>query len=132
MSSHRPYTRPMRHWWLRDPYFVSYMIREATALLVAIYALVLLAGLVRLGQGEAAWNGWLEALQSPLSIAFHMVILATFVYHAWSWFRIMPKTMPILFIGERRVPQQTITIVGLVAATVTCLIVLGLALGVVS
>ena len=132
MSAHRPYTRPMRHWWLRDAYFVRYMAREATALLVAVYALILLVGLVRLGQGEAAYNGWLLALQSPLSIGFHMVILATLVYHAWSWFRIMPKTMPMLFVGDQRVAQQTITMVGLVAAVVTCLLVLGVAWGVAS
>ena len=43
------------------PVFVEYMIHEGTALFVAAYAFTLLVGLVRLGQGEAAWNGWLEA-----------------------------------------------------------------------
>jgi fumarate reductase subunit C len=122
----------MRHWWRRDPYFVRYMAREATALLVAAYALVLLIGLLRLGQGEAAYAGWLQALRSPWSVAFHAVVLATFAFHTWSWFRIMPKTMPILFVGERRVPQQAITVAGLVAAGFTCVVLLALAWGVAS
>jgi fumarate reductase subunit C len=28
------YLRPMRGWWRRDPFFVRYMVREATALAV--------------------------------------------------------------------------------------------------
>ena len=132
MSERRPYRRSMRRWWLRDPYFARYMAREATSLLVAAYALVLLVGLVRLGQGEAAYAGWLQALRSPLSVAFHVVVLATFCYHTWSWFRIMPKTMPILFLGERRVPQQAITVAGLAAAAGSCLVLLALAWGMTS
>ncbi len=36
MSARRPYVRPMTGWWRRDPFFVRYMIREATALMVAL------------------------------------------------------------------------------------------------
>src|SRR4051812_31576391 len=110
--STRPYTRSMKSWWTRDAFFKAYMAREATALFVAAYALILLVGLVRLSQGEAAWARWLKALQSPFSIALHLVLLATFLYHTWSWFRIMPKTMPPIFIGEKRVPADIITAAG--------------------
>ncbi len=123
MSS-RPYVRPMRGWWMRDSFFVVYMAREATAVFVAAYALVLLVGLVRLSQGEAAWNGWLEALRSPFSLLFHLAVLATFVYHTWSWFRIMPKTMPLIFVGGRRLAPALITGIGLLAAIVACAAVL--------
>ena len=118
MSGRLPYKRPMRGWWLRDPYYVHYMAREATAVFVAAYAVVLLVGLWRLSEGQAAYEGWLRALQSPLSLLFHGVVLATFVYHTWSWFRIMPKTLPLLYVGGRRVPQAAITAAGLVAAVV--------------
>jgi fumarate reductase subunit C len=57
------------------------------------------------------------------------VVLATFIYHTWSWFRIMPKTMPILFLGGRRVPQQAITITGLAAAVCACSVLLAVAWG---
>jgi fumarate reductase subunit C len=105
------------------------MAREITALFVAAYAVVLLVGLVRLSQGEAAYNGWLQALKSPLSLAFHLVVLATFVYHTWSWFKIMPKTMPMLFIAGKRVQQETITGTGLAVAAVACLAVFFIAWG---
>lgn len=123
MSS-RPYVRSMRGWWTRDAFFMVYMAREATAVFVAAYAIVLLVGLVRLSQGEAAWNGWLESLKSPGSLVFHFAVLATFVYHTWSWFRIMPKTMPLIFVGGRKLGPAVITGAGLAGAVVACLAVL--------
>ncbi len=123
MSSQRPYVQSMDGWWKRNAYYIHYMAREATAVFVAAYALVLLVGVVRLSQGEAAFNGWLQALKSPLSLAFHLILLATFVYHTWSWFNIMPITMPLIFVGGKRVQPRTITATGLVAAVIGCLAV---------
>jgi fumarate reductase subunit C len=111
----------MDGWWRRDAYIVRYMAREVTAVFVAAYAVVLLVGLVRLGQGKEAYEAWLQALKSPLSLVFHLILLATFVYHTWSWFNIMPKTMPILFVGGKRLQPRVITGTGLAAAVVACL-----------
>jgi fumarate reductase subunit C len=101
-SVRRPYVRPMQGWWKHNPFFVRYMVREVTSLAVWIYALILTFGVMRLGQGEAAWNGWLEAMKSPLSLMLHLVLLVSMVVHTYSWFEIMPKTMaPIVVNGER-------------------------------
>ena len=124
MSNRRPYVRSMDGWWKRDAYFIRYMAREVTALFVAAYAVVLLVGVLRLSQGQAAFEGWLQALKSPLSLVFHLILLATFVYHTWSWFNIMPKTMPIMFVGGKRVQPGTITGTGLAASVIACLAVL--------
>ena len=83
---------------------------------MAAYALVLLAGVVCLALGEPAWNAWLAAMKSPLSIVLHVALLVGMLCHAWSWFDIMPKTMPLMFVGGRRVAASTITRAGLVAA----------------
>ena len=116
MNGRRPYMRSMNGWWRRDRFFVRYMIREATALIVAAYALVLLAGVACLAQGEAAWNGWLAQMRSPVSIVLHVLMLAVMLYHTYSWFEIMPKTMPPMFVGGKRVTAATITMSGLAAA----------------
>jgi fumarate reductase subunit C len=101
-SVRRPYVRPMAGWWTRNPFFVRYMVREVTAVAVWIYALILTVGVFRLGQGEAAWNGWLDAMKSPLAIFMHLVLLIGMALHTYSWFEIMPKTMaPIVVNGER-------------------------------
>ena len=117
----KPFVRPMTRWWRRDPYFVRYMWREATSLAVAAYAVVLMVGVWRLAQGQAAFDGWLQALRSWPSIVFHLVLLAAMVLHAVSWFEIMPKTMPMLFLGGERVAAATITRAGLAAAAAAAL-----------
>ena len=118
MSARRPYVRPMAGWWRRDPWFVEYMLHEATAPAVAAYALILLIGLFRLAQGEVAWMQWLAFLGSPLSLALHGVLLLAFAYHAWTWFRIMPRTLPPIRFRGVRVAASTITRIGLAAALV--------------
>ena len=124
----RPYVRPMAGWWLRDPFFVRYMIREVTALAVLVYAIVLMVGVARLAQGEAAFDGWLQALRSPLSLLLHAVLLVAFVVHAHSWFEIMPKTMPLIFVQGKRLAASTIQRSGWAATVVVTVIVFALAL----
>jgi len=116
----------MQGWWRRDPFFVRYMWREATALAVLVYAIVLTVGVVRLAQGEAAWNRWLDALQTPASMLLHVVLLIAFVIHAKSWFEIMPKTMPMMFIGGERVSGTAITRSGWAATVIASVVLFGL------
>ncbi len=120
----KPYLRPIRGWWKRDPYYIRYLAMEATSILIALYALMLLFGLLRLGQGEAAFNSWLEALQSPLSVVLHGLLLLAFAYHSYSWFEIMPKTLPAIYWRGVKIPQPVITRIGLVAAVVLNLLVI--------
>jgi fumarate reductase subunit C len=124
MAVRHPYVRPMQGWWKRNPYFMRYMAREATAIFVVAYALILLAGLVRLAQGEAAFAQWRDGLRSPWSIAFHIVLLGVFAYHTWSWFRIMPKTLPPLVVAGRRLTPGAITVSGLAASVIASLVLL--------
>jgi fumarate reductase subunit C len=127
MAIRRTYVRPMDGWWRRDPFFLRYMAREVTSVFVVAYALILLAGLIRLSQGEEAFGDWLDGLASPASVAFHVVLFAVFAYHTWSWFRIMPKTMPPVVVGGKKLSRETVTNLGLAAAGVASVVVLLLA-----
>jgi len=121
------YVRPMQGWWRRDPFFMRYMLREVTAFAVLAYAIILAVGVLRLSQGEAAFNGWLEALRSPGSILLHFVLLGSMIVHSQSWFEIMPKTMPMMFVGGKRVEGATITRIGLIATFVVTVATLAIA-----
>lgn len=116
MAVRRTYVRPVAGWWRTNPFFLSYMAREVTAIFVAAYALVLLAGVVRLSQGPAAFDEWQDGLHSPLSIGFHFLLLAVFAFHTWSWFNIMPKTLPPIVVGGCRLSAAAITMLGLLAS----------------
>jgi fumarate reductase subunit C len=122
-----PYVRPMQGWWQRNPFFVRYMVREATAVAVAMYALVLTLGVVCLAAGEAAWNGWFDAMRTPWSIGLHAVLLVAMVVHAKSWFDIMPKTMPMIVVGGRRLSAEAITRGGWAATGLACALLFALA-----
>ena len=97
------------------------------ALAVLAYAVVLTVGVVRLAQGEAAWNGWLGALRTPASLLLHLVLLLAMLIHAKSWFEIMPKTMPPLIVGGRRIAASTITRAGWAAAVLASLVLFAFA-----
>ena len=113
MSRRRPYVRPIdRFWWAHPPY-LGHTLREATGLAVAGYGLVLLAGVICLARGEAAYTAWLNFLASRWSLALHLVFLAAMVLHVLTWFQIMPKTMPRMVIRSEAVPQRYVTAVGL-------------------
>jgi fumarate reductase subunit C len=116
--SRKPYVRPMAGWWRRDPFFIRYMAREATALFVTAYAVILLVTLGRLAQGRASFDAWLAIQRSAPMLAIHAVLLAAFAWHTVTWFAIMPKTMPPLAIAGRKLAPGLITGAGLAAALV--------------
>ena len=126
MSKRKPYVRPMAGWWKKNPYYVEYMIHEGTALFVTAYALILLVGVYRLAQGEAAWNAWLEALKSPLSIIAHVVLLVAIFYHAFTWFKLFPLTMPPIIVGGKRLAPNVVVNGGWTAGVVAAIALLGL------
>ena len=123
------YRRPMAGWWKRDAFFGVYMLRELTAVGVAIYAFVLATGVVCLAAGEGAWNGWLAAMRSPWSLLLHGLLLVSMIEHARSWFWVMPKTMPYLYIGGRRVAPESIRRAGWAAALLAPVAIYGLVRG---
>jgi len=113
----------MQGWWRRNPYFTRYMIREGSSVFLAIYALILLVGLLRLTQGEAAYEAWRQALTSTPSILFHWLALLTVGYHAYTWWVVAPKTAPDLRIGGRPFPEAVITVGGIIATLATSVFV---------
>lgn len=122
-----PYVRPMAGWWKRNPFFMAYMLRELTSVAVLAYAVVLAVGLVRLSQGPAHWNSYIEAMTSPLGIALHLLILMSMLIHTKSWFEIMPKTMPPVMIRGKAIPGTTITRLGWLASVVAFAVMMVLA-----
>jgi fumarate reductase subunit C len=119
----KTYVRPMSGWWRRNPFYLWYMLREASSVFITAYAALLLWGLARLAQGKPAFDAWIEALRSPLLIALHVVALVLVIYHAWTWFKVMPKTMPFISLGGRRVADRAIVASGVAAAIAVSVII---------
>jgi len=112
------YVRPMEGWWRRNPYYVRYMIMEATSVIVAIYAVILLVGVWRLYQSQAAYEGWLAAQRQPLSVTLHGFMLLAMIYHAYTWWKVLPKTLPLIHIGGKPVAGLLLSTTGWTATLV--------------
>jgi fumarate reductase subunit C len=121
----------MDGWWKKNPYYIEYLAHEGTAVFIVLYSIILTIGLICLSQGEAAWNGWLEAMKSPLSVILHLVLLVAIAYHAFTWFKLFRLTLPPVVIGGRKVDPSLIVrggwTAGIGAAVVSFIIVWGLA-----
>ena len=115
MARVKTFVRPMQGWWRKNPFFVRYMIRESSSVFLGIYAVILLVGLLRLSQGEAAYEAWRTALTHPLSILFHWLALLIVSYHAYTWWKVAPKTAPDVRIAGRAIPEMLITGGGILA-----------------
>ena len=104
----RPYVRKIpKFWWLGQRRYTIYMVRELTCLFIGAYVVVILVGLFRLSQGPAAYGAYLDALQGPFAIAFHLLALVFALFHMATWFGLTPKALP-LRLGERTVPGTAI------------------------
>jgi len=106
--SRRPYLREEGLSWIfRHPRYLRYMTREFSCLFIGAWTLMLVWALKQLSDGPEAWAAFLAWLQSPLSIAFHVVALAFAAYHSYTWFNLTPRALP-LQIGGEFVPDAAI------------------------
>ena len=105
------YHRPVSNtWWLKRKTYILFMIRELTSVFVAGYCIFLLVLVYKLTQGADAYGNFMAALQSPISVALHLITLIFVLYHTITWFNLTPKIL-VLYRGEDQIPQ------GLIAGT---------------
>ena len=55
---------------------------------------------------------------SPLSIVFHLALLVAIAYHAFTWFKLFPLTMPPVVVDGKKVAPEVIVRSGFTAAIV--------------
>ena len=99
----RPYIRPVSRtgWWLAQPRYVRYMLREISSLFIGGYMLIMITGLYRLSQGPQEYAAFLTALLGPAGLAYALVTLVFAAYHTYTWFIVTPKAMPLVIAGKR-------------------------------
>jgi fumarate reductase subunit C len=110
------YRRSMKNWYMHSPaVYRWYMVREFSCVGVWYYAAVLICAMFRLGAGEAAFNQFMADMRAPGWLILNLIMLALMLLHSVSWFQVMPKTMPLLFSGGKRVPDSAIVNGGMAA-----------------
>lgn len=101
MSNRKPYVRTMNAtWWQKSNFYRLYMLREATVLPLILFTLFLTFGLGSLVKGPESWEAWLSFMGNPIVVAINVVALAGSLFHAHTFFGMMPQVMPIRIKGK--------------------------------
>jgi len=106
--SRRPYKPKLSKsgWWLKQPRYIRYMMREMSAAFIGIYVLLLITALYTLSQGAGAYGAYgafLATVDGPAGLAFALIAIAFAIYHSYTWFQVTPRAMPLM-LGTRRIP----------------------------
>jgi fumarate reductase subunit C len=94
-------------WWLKDPAYTKFVMRELTSVFVAFFALLYLWQLRVLGQGPDAYAQFMARLRTPLFLAVNIVALLFVLFHTITWFNLTPTAMVVRVRGKR-VPDRII------------------------
>ena len=92
-------------WWNRSMPYRIFLLRELSAVSIAIYMVLLLILVQQVRAGEGSFDDYLDVLQKPVVVISHIVALLFALLHTVTWFQAVPKALP-LKIGERRVPPM--------------------------
>ena len=141
-SFRKPYNPPVKKmtWWLENPFYVFYMVREGTAVLALFATLEIVFGIFMLAlcNLEAATTQpadivpftWYVSsfLGNPVVIAVNVVILLSQLFHAVTWFALMPKAVRVFMnkISTELLPEYVTKLAlyaGLIGATAVILAV---------
>jgi len=101
MSNRKPYVRKVtRTWWKSNPFYRFYMVREGTVLPLIFFTLCLTFGLGTLVKGPEAWESWLSFMTNPVVIVINILALLGSLFHAHTFFGMMPQVVPIRIKGK--------------------------------
>ncbi|MCR4555079.1 MAG: fumarate reductase subunit C [Succinivibrionaceae bacterium] len=125
-STRKPYVRPVKaNWWTNKGFYIAYMLREGTCIPIFLFVLELLWAYACIACGAASKDPMAglqrimfakSIIQNPLVICFNILVLVAVVYHAITWFNLMPKAQR-LFIGNKLVDGKYF-VIALYAVTI--------------
>jgi fumarate reductase subunit C len=94
-------------WWLKNPSYALFVLRELTSVFVAFFAVVYLWQLYALVQGPEAYGQFLARMRTPLFLVVNTVAFLLVLFHAFTWLNLTPKAMVVRVRGKR-VPDWVI------------------------
>lgn len=122
-ASPREYKPEMpRAWWLRQRHYFLYMVREFTALPLALWLLWFLVEIQRASNGPKGYHPH----SSPAFVVFSVIVMGFAVYHSSTFLRLFGVVTHI-----RGVPSRVIVLsqfaLWLVASVVIAAVLIGFA-----
>jgi fumarate reductase subunit C len=93
-------------WWLRKRTYLVFMLRELTSVFVVAYALFLMVVIWR-ADDPGSFSGLFDALDSPVSLVLHAIVLAALLFHSITWINLTPKVL-VLWRDDEQVDPRLI------------------------
>ncbi len=125
----RWYRRPVSvWWWLESRAYLLFVLRELSSLFVAFFAAVLLWQLAALRAGPQAYAEAAARLRTPLFLTLHAVAFPFVLYHAVTWFLLVPQALEVRRRG-RRLPDAALAAASFAIWAAASLAVLWIAAG---
>lgn len=88
-------------WWLKDPAYTKFVVRELTSVFIAFFALLYLWQLRAIAQGPDAYARVLARLKTPLFLTVDAIAFVFVLYHAITWFNLTPTAMVVRVRGKK-------------------------------
>ena len=90
----KQFVRPMpATWWLKNPAYTWFMIRDVTSVFIAAYCVFLMVLMHRASGDPASFRAFYEKLASPLSTVLHLIVLVFACYHSITFFNLTPRVL---------------------------------------
>ena len=108
MSEPKRLIRPLPAGWVftKRSWFL-FFLREITCIFVGLFALLLICQVRAVSAGPQSYREFLEWLEQPWVIAFHVIGFLFLLLHTVTWFVAAPKALRMR-IGNFRVPPLAI------------------------
>lgn len=101
------YRRPMaRAWWLKNPRYTLYMLREISSVFIGVWIVLFLVQLAQLGSGQQAYQGFVDGfLRSPIVMILNLAIFIFAMVHSITWNQ-LTGVIQVVRIGDRELPPR--------------------------
>jgi fumarate reductase subunit C len=92
------------YWWLGEWHYLKFILRELSAVFVAICVIETLLMIRALSNGAEAYASFVHTLRNPLVVLLNVISFFFVLFHSITWFNLAPSAMPVRM-GGQRVPD---------------------------
>jgi fumarate reductase subunit C len=122
------YRRPVSiWWWLAKPTYLLFVLRELSSIFIAWLVGYLVAMILAVGRGQAAYQSFLDWAGSVWVLAVNIIAFGFVGLHTVTWFLLTPKAVAVRM-GSRVLSARAIVAGEYLALAVVSAFVLWLVL----
>jgi fumarate reductase subunit C len=92
-------------WYLKRWPYRIFMLREFSAVFLALYMVLLLVLVMKVHDGRSAFENFADTLQSPWFIGLNTIALLFALLHTVTWFMAVPSAVQLRR-GEEKLPPR--------------------------